>query len=389
MNANRIRILALRVINQMVADRRTLAMMIVVPVFLLGMLAILIRESEPDMQIAVVNQDEGATLLDNEVVLGERLQTALDEFGEFEVEALDAREAEDRLAEGEVEAVIYVPADFTSQAMAEQTLRMRVQYEGSNPMLAENLGDIIERAALQTVNTLAAAGTSPLASTGGGGPRPMEVRTDIQEAYLHGGEEYGTLDYMAPALLGFFVFFFVFLLTCISFLRERVAGTLERLLATPIRSAEIIVGYMAGFLVFGLLQGIITLFFVVVVLDINYAGTLLAVFVVEFLLVMVSVNVGIFLSTFAQNEFQVMQFIPLVIVPQGLLGGVVWEIETMPAWLQPIAQVMPLTFANDALRGVMIAGNSLGDEAGNLLVLLGYAVAAVLLSAWTASRARI
>ncbi len=194
---------------------------------------------------------------------------------------------------------------------------------------------------------------------------------------------------MAPALIGFFVFFFVFLLTCISFLRERVAGTLERLQATPIRAHEIIVGYMLGFLVFGLLQGVITLLFTAFVLDIHYAGNLLNIFIVEALLVVLSVNLGILLSTFAQNEFQVLQFIPLVVVSQGLLGGVIWQIEDMPGWLQPFSKVMPLTYSTEALRAVMIRGESLLDVADLLLVVAAFAAGMVILGARTAGKAKI
>jgi ABC-2 type transport system permease protein len=194
---------------------------------------------------------------------------------------------------------------------------------------------------------------------------------------------------MAPAFIGFFVFFFVFLLTCISFLRERVAGTLERLQATPIRPHEIIIGYMLGFLVFGLLQGVITLLFTVLVLDIHYAGNLLNIFIVEALLVVLSVNLGILLSTFAQNEFQVMQFIPLIVVSQGLLGGVIWNVDDLPGWLQPFSKVMPLTYSTEALRSVMIKGETLLDVADLLLVVVAFAAGVLVLAARTAGRARI
>jgi len=146
---------------------------------------------------------------------------------------------------------------------------------------------------------------------------------------------------------------------------------------------------MAGFLVFGLLQGAITLLFTVFVLRIHYAGNLLNMFVVEALLVALSVNLGIFLSTFAQNEFQVLQFVPLVVVSQGLLGGVIWQVEDMPGWLQPVSKLMPLTYATQALRDVMIKGESLLDVAGPLGVVLFFAVLVIILSSRTAGRATI
>ncbi|NDJ74869.1 MAG: ABC transporter permease [Chloroflexi bacterium] len=387
MDTKRIGILARRVINQMLADRRTLALMIVVPVILLSFLGILIRSDNAELKVGVVNNDAGM----GPVNFGDSLVSVLEDFDEFDVETMTTSEARDQLDDGDVDAVITVPVSFSTMIAEEKQLNMNVEYEGSNPILADRLEEMFERASLQaavrTVNQLQSAATMGTAGTALASTEDFE--TTIDATYLHTGPEYDTLDYMAPALIGFFVFFFLFLLTCISFLRERVAGTLERLQATPIRSAEVILGYMGGFLVFGLLQGALVLLFTVLVLGIHYEGNLLNIFVVEALLVALSVNIGIFLSTFAQNEFQVLQFVPLVVVTQGLLGGVIWEIEDMPDWIQPISKVMPLTYANDALRGVMLKGDSLLDVWYPLTILLLFVAGVIFLSARTAGRAKI
>ncbi len=384
MNSNRRDfILARRVIQQRLADRRTLAMMIVVPMILLSFMGVLIRNETGGLKIGLVDNDQGVELMGQAVNLGQRLETVLGTFTEFHTQTLTADEAHRKLNDGKLDAVITVPADFTSGVVQTHHLGLAVEFEGSNPMISDRLNKLLERVALQTANGLALIG-SPAADGA-----PVDLQATIDASYLHGGAQYDTLDYMAPALIGFFVFFFVFLLTCISFLRERIDGTLERLQATPIRSHEIITGYMLGFLLFGLLQGAVTLLFTVFVLHIHYAGNLLEIFVVEALLVVLSVNVGIFLSTFAQNEFQVMQFMPLIVVSQGLLGGVIWKVEDMPGWLEPFSRLMPLTYANQALRDVMIKGNSLIDVIGQLLILIGFAVLFVLLASRTAGRAKI
>jgi ABC-2 type transport system permease protein len=385
MNANRTLILAQRVILQMLADRRTLALMMIVPMILLTALTILIRAEKAALVVGVVNDDAGFSLAGNEVNLGDRMLAVLSGFAEFDVQPMTAAEARRQLDDGDADAVIRVPADFTAQVLGTRHLALAVEFEGSNPMVAERLKGLLERVALQSVNTLALAGAPANPATGD----DTEVEASIDAAYLHSGPEYDTLDYMAPALVGFFVFFFTFLLTCIAFLRERLNGTLERLQATPIRAHEIIIGYMVGFLVFGLLQGAVTLLFTVFVVKVHYAGNLLNMLVVEGLLVMVSVNLGIFLSTFAQNEFQVLQFLPLVIVSQGLLGGIIWQIEDMPDWLQPVSRLMPLTYSNRALRDVMIKGSSLVDVAGDLGIILLFAVLVVALSSRTAGKAKI
>ena len=383
----RSRILALRVIQQIWADKRTMVLMTIIPVILLSFIGILIRHDPAKLVVGVVNHDSGFAMLGNEVNLGDRLIDVLGGFEEFDTQIMTADAARDNLDAADADAVITIGEDFTQNVITTRTLTLAVEFEGSNPMLSERLTTIFERVALQTASTLALTGSS--ASDLPVDPTSIEFETALDATYLHSGPEYDSLDYMAPALIGFFVFFLVFLLTCISFLRERVAGTLERLQATPIRPHEIIIGYMLGFMVFGLFQGVVTLVFTVFILDIHYAGNLLNIFVVEALLVMLSVNLGILLSTFAQNEFQVLQFIPLIVTSQGLLGGVVWQIEDMPGWLQPVSRVMPLTYANEALRKVMINGDTLLDVWFPVLVLIGFAVVVIVLASRTAGRAKI
>ncbi|MBN1678961.1 MAG: ABC-2 transporter permease [Anaerolineae bacterium] len=386
MSNNRTQILAQRVIQQMLADRRTLALIVIVPMILLSFLGILIRHDQAKLVVAYINNDEGFSLAGNEINLGDRLETLLADIDEFNTEIMTAEEARLKLDDGDIDAAITVPEDFTANVASTRKLALAVEFEGSNPMLSERLEKLFERLALQSINTLAATGTPTTVPVGADS---MEFETAIDATYLHGGKDYDTLDYMAPALVGFFVFFFTFLLTCISFLRERMNGTLERLQATPIRSYEIILGYMLGFLVFGLAQGAITLLFTVYALKIHYAGNLLNMFIVEGLLVAVSVNLGVLLSTFAQNEFQVLQFLPLVVVSQGLLGGVIWQIEDMPKWIQPISYLMPLTYGNQALRGVMIKGESLLNVGDSLLIITLMAAIVIVLASRTAGRTKI
>jgi ABC-2 type transport system permease protein len=172
-------------------------------------------------------------------------------------------------------------------------------------------------------------------------------------------------------LVGFFAYFLVYILTGISFLRERQGGTLERLLATPVTRSEIVLGYGLGFGFFATLQvAVLTTWALLhaeipgtgifVGLGIANAGNPLLAFLLAVTLALGAVNLGIFLSTFARTELQIVQFIPIVIVPQGLLSGIFWPVESLPDLLQPVARVLPLTYAVEGLRGVMIKGWDLG-----------------------------
>jgi ABC-2 type transport system permease protein len=188
---------------------------------------------------------------------------------------------------------------------------------------------------------------------------------------------------MFIAYIGFFL---IFLLTSVSFLRERTQGTMERLAASPVTRLELVLGYMLGFAFFSVLQAIVLLLFTIYALQVRYTGSLLSIFVVILALVMGAVTLGIFLSAYAKNELQAVQFIPIVILPQVVLSGLLWPVQDMPGWLQAIAHVMPLTYAINALTDIMIRGMSLASTWPQLLYLVGFAAAMAVLAAMTVRR---
>jgi len=212
---------------------------------------------------------------------------------------------------------------------------------------------------------------------------PIVVMTLI---WLSFPKELGTLDYIAPALLATLALFFGFLLTGISFLRERSQGTLERLMASPVTRADIVIGYLLGFFLFALMQSLIIVLFTVYALNIHYTGALWQIFVLQLVILVGAINLGIFISAFARNEFQMVQFIPLIILPQVFLCGLLWPVEQMNTVLQWIAKFLPLTYAVDGLRGIMVNGKSLAEVAGDLAALAGFAVAMSIITALSLRR---
>jgi ABC-2 type transport system permease protein len=377
MSFHRILTLARRVIQQLLADRRTLVLILIVPLIILTIAGILVRIEPGTIHIGVVLQDTGAALPigGQEINLGQRLTDSLNHLNEkMEVEVLPAQEAQKKLNAGKLDAILTLPADFSSRTMQSQELTIQVEYEGSNPKVARMLETILDRAAVQALASLSVVNTE------------AAPPVHLESTYRYGSAQFDTLDYLAPAFIGLFVFMFVFILTSVAFLRERVAGTLERLQATPIRQTEIILGYMLGFALFALVQSLIVLSYVIWGLRVHYMGSLAVVFVVELLLALMAVNLGVFFSTFARNEFQIVQFIPLVVVTQVFLSGALWEVKDMPGWLQPIAWMMPLTHANYALRDVMIKGFNLLQIGPYVLALIGFVIGLILVASQTIRR---
>ena len=174
---------------------------------------------------------------------------------------------------------------------------------------------------------------------------------------------------MMPILMGFFVFFFVFLISGMALLKERTSGTLERLLATPVRRAEIVYGYLISYGFVAVVQTLLIVLFTINVLNVQVAGSIFLVILTTLLLALVALALGIFMSTFAQSEFQMMQFIPLVVVPQIFFSGLI-DLHAMADWAQWLANLLPMKYAASALTDVILKGANFSDIAGNLLALV-------------------
>jgi ABC-2 type transport system permease protein len=365
MNPTRIFFLARRVIRQVLRDRRTMALILVVPILLLTLGALLFRADPTVVPLGVVNEDEGFAIpLGGSLNLGERIVDVLEESEFFAVVPLAADEVEARLRDGTVQGALLLPPEFTRQFQAERQAALDLHLEGSNPSRSQMIRARVTEVAMKALAGLAAGGPGLSGAAG-----VSELPVTVTAVYLFAGEEFDAMDYVAPVYIALLAMFFVFLLTCVSFLRERSQGTMERLLATPATRLEIVLGYMLGLGLFALAQVSVILFFTIWVLKIHYLGSLGLLFVVVVLLALVGVSLGMLASTFARNEFQVVQFIPLLIFPQVLLGGTAWPVEEMPQMLRPFAYILPLTYANWALRDVMLKGFGLADIWPNLLAL--------------------
>jgi ABC-2 type transport system permease protein len=178
--------------------------------------------------------------------------------------------------------------------------------------------------------------------------------------YRYGDKNTGYFAKIAPILMAFFIFFFVFLISGMSLLGERTSGTLDRLLATPVKRGDIVFGYMLGYGLLGFLQAVVITVAGIYLLKIEIVGSLAAVIAVCVLFAFVALAFGLLLSTFAESEFQMMQFIPLIIVPQIFFSGIV-PMSSMPAWIQAVGKILPLTYAGDAMTGIIMKGNSLAQ----------------------------
>jgi ABC-2 type transport system permease protein len=196
---------------------------------------------------------------------------------------------------------------------------------------------------------------------------------------VNGSEASTTFDYLAPVILGFIVFFLTFVLSGISFLRERSSGTLERIFASPARRSDIVAGYMLGFGAVAAVQTTIAQLVVVGIYKAPMTGGFLPVLAIDLSVAAMALAMGLFLSAFANSEFQMLQFIPIVVVPQVLFSGIV-NLRSAPAWISALSELSPLTWAGRALRDVMLRGRGIADVAFDLGVIWAFAAVFLVLA---------
>ncbi len=186
----------------------------------------------------------------------------------------------------------------------------------------------------------------------------------------------GTFDRVGPLVMGLFPFVILFVLTSIAVLRERTQGTLDRLMASPIGRGDLLSGYALAFSLVALVQGAINLTVGLWLLDLPSAGARWLTVVVVLGQALLGIALGLLLSAFARNEFQAVQFLPAVVLPQVFLAGLLVPLERMPRGLELAARALPLTYAFEALDRIMLRGHGLDDARVvlDLAVILGASV---------------
>lgn len=191
---------------------------------------------------------------------------------------------------------------------------------------------------------------------------------NLSEQYIYGDEDTTFFTKMTPILMGFFVFFFVFLISGMALLKERTTGTLDRLLATPVKRSDIVYGYMLAYSFIAALQTVVIVLSTIWLLDLEVLGNIGDVIIVNILFALVALAFGLLLSTLAKSEFQMMQFIPLIITPQLFFSGII-PLDSMTGWVQSIGKVLPLYYAGNALSKIVLNGTSIVYLGNDLLVL--------------------
>jgi ABC-2 type transport system permease protein len=193
-------------------------------------------------------------------------------------------------------------------------------------------------------------------------------------------------DRVGLTMLGIFPFVVMFLVTSIAMLRERTSGTLERLLTTPLARLDLLLGYGLAFGLAATLQALVTVTVATTVYDLDIAGSVWLVVLIAVVDAVLGVALGLLASAFARSEFQAVQFMPVIVLPQFFLCGLLVPRDQMAGWLQAISDVLPLTYAVEALQEVGRSAAETGIMWRDIGIVAGAALLALALAAATLRR---
>ena len=320
----RIKAMAWRIICQLLNDKRTLVLILCAPLLILTLIYFILDTSVTDMKVGVINAPQ--QYIEN------LYENNLTPIRCTESEAAQLMKDEEIIASVEmISGKIYIDLDGGNTTKSTSALAaMELAKKGLNPSMDR-----------------------------------VDLKTEIN--YVYGAGDLKMFDNFGSLFIGFLVFFFTFLISGISFLQERTTGTLEKLLSTPIKRWEIVTGYILGFGTVTVVQSSIITFFVVYVLNIMMIGSLWLVMLITLLSAMTALSLGMLLSTAATSEFQMIQFIPIVIVPQVFFTGL---FDLSPEWAV-VGKFMPLYYVADALDKIMMRGEGFSGILPDVGVLVG------------------
>ena len=193
------------------------------------------------------------------------------------------------------------------------------------------------------------------------------------------------LDTVGPLLLGVFPLFVMFLVTSVTMLRERLGGTLERLMTMPVRRGDVVVGYALAFGLLAALQGVVLVAVTVGLYGMSVAGSLWAVILIAVLDAVLGTALGLASSALARTEFQAIQMLPVIIIPQLILCGLIMPRDQMPAVLEAISVVLPLTYVVEAMQSLSVS-TDVSAIGGDVAVIAGFIVVALAVGSSTLRR---
>jgi ABC-2 type transport system permease protein len=340
--------------TQLRRDRLTYAMILLLPVIQLLLFGYAINDLPRHLPTAVLDQERSAF---SRSVLAAVRNSA---FFDFTVEARSPAELDRLLQRGEVQFAISIPGDFTRRVVRGDRAEILVEADASDPTAT---GGAV--AALMGLPAQALArDLTGLPATRGEMRQPFQVI--VHNRY---NPEAITAYNIVPGLLGVVLSMTLVMMTALAVTRETERGTMEFLLATPVRPLEVMLGKLAPYVMVGLIQTSVILLLAGLLFHVPMQGGWAALALGILLFIVGSLALGFLISTAARSQLQAMQMAMFYFLPSILLSGFMFPFRGMPAWAQALGSVIPVTYFLRVVRGSLLKGQSFADAAPNLAAL--------------------
>lgn len=335
-------------------DRLTFAMMVMIPMVQLILFGFAINSDPRNLPTAILDRDHGP--------FGRALMAQMQASGYFRVTETSGDEVriEESLALGRAQFVVTIPEGFSRSVARGERPELLIEADATDPAATSN--------ALGTVTALAWHAldrelTGPLSGLRVG-PPPFELK--VHRRY---NQEGITQFNVVPGLMGVVLTMTMVIMTALGVTRERERGTMENLLVTPLRPAEVMLGKILPYVVVGYIQMSLILAAARVIFDVPVVGNLLVLMLASVVFIAANLAVGFTFSTLARNQLQAMQMGFFYFLPNILLSGFMFPFRGMPEWAQNMGEVLPLTHFLRIVRGVMLKGNGPMEIVGEVGVL--------------------
>ncbi len=342
---------------QMRRDRLTFAMMIGVPILQLVLFGFAINADPKRLPTAVLTADESA--------FSRTLVAAMVNSGYFDVTRAVLGEAELNrlLAEGEVQFAVTIPAGFARDLQRGARPVLLVEADATDPAATGNALAALTVIARQALDPELTGPLRHLRST----PDPIELR--VHRRY----NPEGITQYnVVPGLMGGVLTMTMVVMTALAVTRERERGTMENLLAMPVRPFEVMLGKIVPFILIGYVQVVIIVLAARLLFGVPIVGSLALLSAVLILFIAANLAVGFTFSTVAKNQLQAMQMAVFFFLPSMLLSGFMFPFRGMPGWAQAVGELLPLTHFLRIVRGILLKGNGPAEIAGEVAALLAF-----------------
>jgi len=344
---------------QLHRDRVTFAMIVGIPIIQMALFGYAINTDPKHLDTAIINADN--TNITRSFVWAMKNSGYFNFVGELPNEAA-GREA---LARGKVLFVVNIPAGFTRQLLRGERPALLVEADATDPTAA---GSAISALNGFTQSVIEKELTGPLVPLAGV-PAPFDV--EVHRLYNPEGITHYNV---VPGLMGVILTMTMVMMTGLAITRERERGTMENLLAMPSTPIEVMTGKLIPYIGIGLIQSSIILLAARYVFHVPFFGNIGAIYVVALLFVAANLTVGITLSSLAQNQLQAVQLAFFYFLPNLLLSGFMFPFQGMPKWAQLLGDLLPLTYFNRLIRGIMLKGNGWSDSWPNVWPLIVFTV---------------